>query len=151
GLDVTGSDDIVIAFNRGVGGAVGGQAAETVLLRHDGIDVLLSPAREAVFTHLPKSGGVARGAASFEAPIVTRAERGALRRAAREILTQMRSSGLQGALDIELGFLDGDIWLFQVRPFVENERARASAYLQSLDPVQTEDIRVAMDERFDGE
>ncbi len=151
GLDVTGSDDIVIAFNRGVGGAVGGQAAETVLLRHDGIDVLLSPARETVFTHLPKSGGVARGVASFETPIVTRAERGALRRAAREILTQMRSSGLQGALDIELGFLDGDIWLFQVRPFVENERARASAYLQALDPVQTEDIRVAMDERFDGE
>ena len=126
GLDVAGEDGIVIAFNRGVGGAVAGQAAETVLLGDDGTDVLLAPARETVFMRLPPSGGVARGSASLDVPIVSRAERQALRRAAAEILARMESIGSTnltnetlvdlgvadvtpsvGPLDIELGFLDG--------------------------------------------
>ena len=35
--------------------------------------------------------------------------------------------------DIEFGFLDGKLMLFQIRPFLESPRARSSSLLQSLD------------------
>ena len=34
---------------------------------------------------------------------------------------------------MEFGFLDGKLYLFQIRPFVENKRASRSTYLQTLD------------------
>jgi len=40
-----------------------------------------------------------------------------------------------GPFDMELGFKDDRMWLFQVRPFVENKQAAASAYLQHITPV----------------
>jgi hypothetical protein len=38
-----------------------------------------------------------------------------------------------GPFDVELGFKDSKIWLFQVRPFVESKKAASSEYLNSLD------------------
>ena len=35
---------------------------------------------------------------------------------------------------MELGFKDDKMWLFQVRPFVENKQAAASVYLQFITP-----------------
>ncbi len=35
---------------------------------------------------------------------------------------------------MELGFKEDKIWLFQVRPFVENRQAAASEYLQKITP-----------------
>ena len=40
----------------------------------------------------------------------------------------------EGPFDIELGFKDDQIWLFQIRPFVENKNAKGSAYLKSITP-----------------
>ena len=40
----------------------------------------------------------------------------------------------KGAYDIELGFLDNKLWLFQIRPFVENKKAIGSEYLESITP-----------------
>ena len=37
-------------------------------------------------------------------------------------------------LDIELGFKNDTIWLFQVRPFVESKRAKSTLYLNKMDP-----------------
>ena len=39
-----------------------------------------------------------------------------------------------GPYDVELGFLDNKLWLFQIRPFVENKNAKSSTYLQSISP-----------------
>jgi hypothetical protein len=39
-----------------------------------------------------------------------------------------------GAYDMELGFKDGKLWLFQIRPFVENKKALSSNYLESITP-----------------
>ncbi len=50
-------DDITVAFSRGAGGAVDGQAAESYLLRHDGRFVLQAPARERLHRRLPVTGG----------------------------------------------------------------------------------------------
>ena len=35
-------------------------------------------------------------------------------------------------LDVELGFKDNKIWLFQIRPFVENKNALSLNYLEKM-------------------
>ena len=35
--------------------------------------------------------------------------------------------------DIEFGFLDGKLHLFQLRPFLESRKARGSEYLSTMD------------------
>ena len=134
--------DVIVAFSRGVGGAVEGQAAETYLLKERGRDVLYSPAREAQFTILPESGGVGKAQATFEKPVLTELDRVALREMAQEIRTRL--SGMPEPFDVELGMLNGEVCLFQIRPFVESKRARASVYLTGLDPVVREDAVVDM-------
>jgi len=44
-----------------------------------------------------------------------------------------------------LGIKDDKIWLFQVRPFVENKSALGSEYLASLNP-EYDQIFVKLDE-----
>ena len=46
----------------------------------------------------------------------------------------MERKGIEGPYDVEFGFKEGKIWLFQVRPFVENKGALSSEYLQSITP-----------------
>jgi Pyruvate phosphate dikinase, AMP/ATP-binding domain len=128
-------EDITVAFNWGVGGAVEGQNAETYLLGADGSDRLLSPAREPEYNELPDSGGVRRVYADFDREVLAAAERAELRRLAGEIRRRVPPSpgGFEGPYDVELGFWNGRPWLFQIRPFVENRRARSSTYLAALD------------------
>ena len=46
---LSGNDnDLTIAFSRGAGGAVDGQAAESYLIKESGFSQLISPAREAI-------------------------------------------------------------------------------------------------------
>ena len=52
----------------------------------------------------------------------------------KELINTMESRGIEGPYDVELGFKDEKIWLFQVRPFVENKGALSSEYLQSITP-----------------
>ena len=132
--------DVTVAFSRGVGGAVEGQAAETYLLKADGHDVLFSPAREVQFTTLPERGGIGKAFATFENSVLTPTERQALRAMAKEVREKLL--GMPEPFDIELGVLKGEVCLFQVRPFVESKRARASLYLNGLDPVVKEDAVV---------
>lgn len=134
------SRDVTVAFSRGVGGAVEGQAAETYLLKASGQDILFSPAREVRFTTLPETGGVGKSWATFEKSILSVLDRQALRAMAQEV--RLRLSGMPEPFDIELGLLKGDVHLFQVRPFVESKRARASLYLNGLDPKEKVDAVV---------
>ena len=129
--------DVTVAFSRGVGGAVDGQAAETYLLRQDGIDQLLAPARERRYTVLPPNGGIGKETAYFDQPLLVPAERLELRRLALEVRRRLPGTpGVEsnGPFDIELGFVAGESHLFQVRPFVESKRAQSSLYLRDLDP-----------------
>jgi hypothetical protein len=127
--------DSTVAFNWGGTGAVGGQAAETWLLEGAGGDALLSPAREPVFTRLLPGGGLEPVAVGFERPVLDAGERRDIRdvaRIARERLPGTRGLST-GPYDLELGFRDGRLWLFQVRRFVERGVGRALTYLMSLD------------------
>lgn len=134
----TGDDrDLTIAFSRGAGGAVDGQAAESYLLSHSGGNILLSPAREPAARRLPASGGSKMVYASFENPILNAQNLFDLRQMANRIQRQIpETTGAEntGPFDVELGFKDNKIWLFQIRPFVENKNATSSAYLESISP-----------------
>lgn len=131
-------NDLTIAFSRGAGGAVDGQAAESYLLQADGNNILLSPSREPNYNTLPKQGGLIKTFASFENPILSNDNLTQVRDFAKQIKTQMASdvnTNSTGPHDIELGFKDHKIWLFQIRPFVENKNAKRSEYLKSITPV----------------
>ncbi len=140
-------DDITAAFNHGVGGAVDGQAAETYLLRSDGVDELLAPAREPKFNKVSLQGGVKKRFVDFSEPLLSGNDRFLLRQLAAEVKAVLPgTTGIEtdGPFDVELGFWNEAIWLFQVRPFVENRQARASDYLQSLDPLVDMDQRIPL-------
>jgi len=147
GLTAGGPDDVTVAFNRGVGGAVEGQAAETWLLRDDGTAELLAPAREPIYRVLSGQGGVAERTATAETPILSPQRRAALRTVAADIRTRLRNApGVEsdGPLDVELGFVGDRLWLFQVRPFVENKNLRSAEYLRELDAVSRPNAQVSL-------
>ncbi|MBN1481144.1 phosphoenolpyruvate synthase [candidate division KSB1 bacterium] len=131
------AQDITIAFNRGAAGAVEGQMAESYTLKSAARQLLLSPCRERRYTTLPTTGGTDKKIATFEKAILSLQNIGQLRLFAIDIRKRLPNTpGIesQGPFDVELGFKDDKIWLFQVRPFVESKRARSSAYLKELDP-----------------
>ena len=130
--------DLTIAFSRGAGGAVEGQSAESYLLKSDSENSLVSPAREPFYNTLPLTGGTGKKSATFEKPILSNDNLSQIRDFAKEIQKDMASdprTKSSGPYDIELGFKDNLIWLFQIRPFVENKNATRSEYLQSITPV----------------
>lgn len=131
------ANDLTVAISRGAGGAVDGQAAESYLIRMDESYELLAPAREPLYNSLPTTGGTAKKAASFERRILTKANIRDICRLAEQIrdrLPKATASHYEGAYDVEFGFKDNKLWLFQVRPFVENKKALSSGYLESITP-----------------
>lgn len=147
---VAGGDpgDITIAFSSGPGGAVEGQSAETWLLKSDGRNCLVSPSREHRYTILPEAGGILKGYRTFHQPVLAESSLALLRAFAARVKTVLPGTpGIEspGPYDVELGFKDGKLWLFQVRPYVENRRALASDYLQGLDRNASASGSIALD------
>lgn len=134
-------EDLTVAFSRGAGGAVDGQAAELYLVHQDSTARLLSPARELYFNKLPKTGGTSRERAYFNKGILNQSNLESILNLANFVESEDQSAkheNYQGAYDIELGFKDDHLWLFQIRPFVENKMALGSNYLESIN--QDQDI-----------
>ena len=130
-------NDLTVAFSRGAGGAVDGQSAEAWLIDLNGEDRLLSPARETFYNRLPQNGGLDKESTSFNHAILSSANIKQLEDFAQNIrktMPEKTSKENVGPYDVELGFKDNKLWLFQIRPFVENKNAQSSKYLQSLTP-----------------
>jgi hypothetical protein len=145
-------DDITAAFSQGVGGAVDGQTAETYLLTAPGETILLSPARELFCTRLANAGGTERKFVRFDQPVLTSQELVQIRdlvQTVRRILPGTPGIEGQGPFDIELGFQDGKLHLFQVRPFVENKNATALHYLINLDKNASGNASVSLDQKIE--
>ncbi len=137
GINAGGQEDLTLAFSRGAGGAVDGQAAETYLVGNLYGYRLLAPAREPHFNRLPESGGTQRMVANFNQPVLSPSNLEQVREMAHHIRTRIPEStrdGYQGAYDVELGFRKDTLWLFQIRPFVENKKAMSSGYLEAISP-----------------
>ena len=137
GISNGNEDDLTVAFSRGAGGAVDGQSAETYLIKNKGGFQFLAPAREQLYNSLPVTGGMAKKAATFNEFVLNTQNINDIRILANTIrkrLPQETKSDYDGAFDVELGFKDNKLWLFQIRPFVENKKALSSEYLESITP-----------------
>jgi hypothetical protein len=131
------TSDITIAFNRGVGGAVDGQAAESWQISAHGGLRLIAPARELTYLSIPETGGSNKVKTSFENRILTPENLIDLMSFSQKIREKSERSKYfihQGPSDIELAFKDNKIWLFQIRPYIENKQAAASEYLDKISP-----------------
>ena len=135
GVSRGGEGDINVSFSRGVGGAVEGQSAESYVLYRKGYSELISPGRETKYRTIPPSGGSSYQYVSLTDPVLDQKNLKQLKDMANAIAEKMDVvTGMNHTYDIELGIKDGFIWLFQVRPFVENKDALGSDYLKKLDP-----------------
>ncbi|WP_372745328.1 PEP/pyruvate-binding domain-containing protein [Lutibacter sp.] len=137
GINSGNSKDLTIAFSRGAGGAVDGQSAESYELRVDGKTQLIAPAREPLFNGLPITGGTIKKMATFENAILNEQNITEIKELAINVRQKMAkevNAEYKGAYDVELGFKDNKLWLFQIRPFVENKKALSSGYLESITP-----------------
>lgn len=137
GINSGNEKDLTIAFSRGAGGAVDGQSAETYTVYNDGGYRLLAPARETFYNSLPVTGGTGKKTATFEKPVFNEKNLDEIRdfaKTIRKTLPKETKSDYKGAYDVELGFQKDKLWLFQIRPFVENKKALSSGYLDSITP-----------------
>lgn len=137
GINSGHENDLTIAFSRGAGGAVDGQSAETYTVYEKSGYRLLAPAREPFYNSLPKTGGTGKKTATFEKSVLNEKNIDEIREFAKNIrktLPKETKSDYKGAYDVELGFQNDKLWLFQIRPFVENKKALSSGYLESITP-----------------
>lgn len=138
--DVHGNRDgwLSIAVNEGVGGAVDGQAAESLLVNPaTGETRLLANATAPYRRVLNRSGGVTKVPTTGGKRVLQPNEIKALIQLSRD--APERFPALRGDLgepmpaDIEFGFRGGKLAILQIRPFVESKGAKESSYLKGLD------------------
>jgi diadenosine tetraphosphatase ApaH/serine/threonine PP2A family protein phosphatase len=137
-VDTGDMDWITVAVNEGVGGAVDGQAAESLRIRkRDGQVDFLARATAPRRAVLDTDGGMDRVPASGTEAVLTPREIDALVRFAREVPDRFPAlrdeRGQAVPADVEFAFKDGRLTLLQIRPFVESRGAKASRHLASLD------------------
>lgn len=144
GINEGNDNDLTLAVSRGAGGAVDGQKAETRLIsptKHQ----LLYPARQPNFIRLPKTGGVKKHYTGFSKPILNEQNIQDIRWLASVVAEKIgKKSNYKGAYDIEFGFKDNKLWLFQIRPFVENKNAKSSEYLKSISSKKNTSKKIAL-------
>jgi hypothetical protein len=124
--------------NEGVGGAVDGQAAESLLVNAAARTArLLAQATAPAKSVLSPRGGIVREATSGSDQLLTPREIDQMIALSREVPkrfpTLRDAQGNALPADIEFAFRDGRLTLLQIRPFVESKSAQRNAYLVGLD------------------
>jgi len=127
-----------VAVNEGVGGAVEGQASESLLVNVDtGAVRLLAQATSPTKAVLSTRGGIERTPASGTDAVLEPDEIDQLIALSREVPNRFASlrdeQGRPLPADIEFAFRDERLTLLQIRPFVESKSAQKSRYLLDLD------------------
>ncbi len=143
-----------VAVNEGVGGAVDGQAAESLRINVNTGEVrMLAQATATWRRELKSDGGVDRKLVAETDIVLAEKEIKQLINLAQDLPERwpyiMDADGNPLPADIEFGFIKGKLHLFQIRPFLESTRARSNKYLASLDRemVSQHDQKVKLDER----
>jgi phosphohistidine swiveling domain-containing protein len=144
---------LTVAINEGVGGAVSGQTAEELKINmKSGSIHFLAHATDPYKRVLLSEGGVSKVSASGTLALLSEAEVRHLMDFARTV--PERFPKLQDArgqpvpADIEFGFYQNRLMLFQIRPFLESIRAQQNLFLNNLDSrlQQNHPKRVNLDE-----
>jgi phosphohistidine swiveling domain-containing protein len=144
---------LTVAVNEGVGGAVSGQTAEELKINmQNGSIRLLAQATDPYKRVLLSAGGVSKVSASGTSVLLSEAEIRHLIDFARTVAERFpRLQDAQGQpvpADIEFGFYQNRLMLFQIRPFLESIRAQQNLFLNNLDGrlQQNHPKRVNLDE-----
>ncbi len=127
-----------VAINEGVGGAVDGQSAESIRIdTRDGSVRVLAMATAPWRRNPNPAGGVDKLPVSGSDTVLQPDEIRQLITFAKELPDKFPpitdDDGNLAPADIEFGFLDGKLHLFQLRPFLESRHARGSSYLNKMD------------------
>jgi hypothetical protein len=127
-----------VAVNEGVGGAVEGQAAESLRIPLDGSPVRVLATATAPWQRLPHPrGGLLQLSASGSDTVLQPGEIDQLIELATGLPERfppiIDDDGNPAPADIEFGFINGRLRLFQLRPFLESKRAQGIAYLQEME------------------
>jgi hypothetical protein len=139
-----------IAINEGIGGAVEGQSAEELrVARSDGSVRLLAQASSAQKASLRIDGGIVKLPASGNEQLLTSSEIETLRSLVDDVEKRfplpLSLEKIPVTTDIEFGFRDGQLALFQIRPFVESQRAWRSQTLLTMDRQLPDNSQVKID------
>jgi hypothetical protein len=131
------TDSMLIATSEGVGGAVDGSPAETLVYSPNGVELVTmfkSPWRRL----LQAEGGSAVVPSTGGEYVLSKAEISDLTATAamisKKISAAKDDAGRPRPWDIEYGFSDGKLWLFQVRPFLGNESMQNMPALAAYEP-----------------
>ena len=126
----------------GVGGAVAGEAAETVVIKAKDVEVF-SEAKSPYQRHIAPSGGVDMQPAR-PGLVLAANEIEQLRQLAEEVGGKYEpvfdDAGNKRPWDIEFGFVDGELTLFQIRPLVERGSGSADDLLRQRRPTTREPV-----------
>jgi len=149
-IDTGDTGVLSVAVNEGVGGAVDGQSAESLRIdTRDGSVRVLAMAT-APWRRMPApGGGIETLPVSGDEAVLRPAEIRQLIRFAKELPRRFPpitdAAGKPAPADIEFGFLDGKLQLFQLRPFLESRQARGSTYLSRMDQAQGDNRNLSVD------
>jgi phosphoenolpyruvate synthase/pyruvate phosphate dikinase len=149
-IDTGDTGVLSVAVNEGVGGAVDGQSAESLRIdTRDGSVRVLAMAT-APWRRMPSpGGGIETLPVSDDEAVLRPAEIRQLIRFAKELPLRFApitdAAGKPAPADIEFGFLDGKLQLFQLRPFLESRQARGSTYLSRMDQAQGDNRNLSVD------
>lgn len=131
------TNKLTVAVNQGIGGAVQGQAAEELLIDSEsGAVTLLSDATASQMKVLNPSGGLVKRQRAANGQVLTATEINklvAMAKTLKEKFPQRDESGATTPADVEFGFKQGELVLFQVRPYLQNRQVRKNQYLISMD------------------
>jgi hypothetical protein len=142
-------NDLTVAMNEGIGGAVDNQKAESILLnRQTGIVRLLSKATAQSKKVLLPNGGIGEAPTSFKDELIKKQDLLQLNKLSLRIhddFPGFRRSNGTGIADVEFGFLNNKLALFQIRPFVEGGWVKEIGYLKTLDKGNKENLKSVVD------
>ena len=137
-IDTGNREVISVAVNEGLGGAVDGQAAESLRIALDGSFVrVLATATAPEMRRPDPAGGLQFLPSSGSDTTLSENEIEQLIEFASDLPATFPAivddDGNPAPADVEFGFLDGDLRLFQLRPFLESKSASGIAYLQQME------------------
>lgn len=153
-IDTGSADWLSVAINEGVGGAVDGQAAESLRINTQTGEVkTLAQATAQWRRVIDATGGVGKELVTRTDTVLKPGEIKQLITLAKDLPgrypTIVDAGGKPAPADIEFGFVKGKLNLFQIRPFLESAQARGNAYLNALDKnkISTPDKRVKLNDQ----
>ena len=129
---------VSVAVNEGLGGAVDGQAAESLRIPLNGSSVQVLATATAPWRRVPDpKGGLILLPSSGSDTVMQPAEIDQVIDFAKHLPDKFPAitddEGNSAPADVEFGFVAGDLRLFQLRPFLDSKMARGISYLQQMD------------------